>query len=283
MDDRKLRVFLSVSETGSFSRTAAAENCTQSAVTQMMSALEDELGCRLFERSHTGTGLTPDGKLLLPEIRKAYSALTDLQKKASELHDHEARTIHLGTLASIANNVLPGIIKEYRKSHPDIMFDIRVENIELPLMLENGTVDIALGDKIHLPNRHWIPILTDPYCAVLPEGYVSPGQTAITHSELARYPLIVAPGTIPEHYFDVLSETKLTVNSYDDSTLLSLVATGLGVTVLPRLSLGKIPDGVVVLEPVPLPTRILGAALSDTAGKAVKEFAEFLRKFKTDC
>lgn len=277
MDDRKIRLFLSVAETGSFSRTAAKENCTQSAVTQMMNGLEDELGCRLFERGHSGTMLSPDGKKLLPYLQNASKALEELHRQAMVLHDSESRTIRIGSLASIASNMLPKLIKEYRKLHPDIIFDIHVANEELQDMLASGQIDIALGDQVRIHSPRFTPLYRDPYCAVLPEDYVAQGQAVITQSELAQYPLIVAPGTLPEHYFDVLSDIQLSVSSYDDSTLLSLVSTGLGVTVLPRLSLGKLPDGVVVLEPKPLPTRILGAALSDTACRAAKEFSSYLK------
>lgn len=61
MDNRKLHTLITALRTGSFNKAAQELNCTQSAVTQMMNALENELGCKLLSRSHSGVRLTPAG------------------------------------------------------------------------------------------------------------------------------------------------------------------------------------------------------------------------------
>ena len=67
MDDRKLQVLLATIRTGSFSKAAQELNCTQSAVTQMMNSLEDEINCKVLKRTHSGAKLTLAGeKLPLP-------------------------------------------------------------------------------------------------------------------------------------------------------------------------------------------------------------------------
>ena len=64
MDDRKIEALLTTVKTGSFSKAAEELSCTQSAVTQMMNTLEDELGVKILQRSHNGVRLTEQGEQL---------------------------------------------------------------------------------------------------------------------------------------------------------------------------------------------------------------------------
>ncbi|MGI6535681.1 MAG: LysR family transcriptional regulator [Eggerthellaceae bacterium] len=77
---------MTVVRTGSFSRAAAEECCTQSAVTRMMNAFEAELGCKVLERNHAGVRLTPAGEKLLPSIAEADASLRRLAEQAQGLH-----------------------------------------------------------------------------------------------------------------------------------------------------------------------------------------------------
>ena len=85
MDQRKLRTLLTTLRTGSFSKAALELGFTQSAVTQMMNALENELGCKILARSHSGVRLTPDGEALYPLIVEAEAALARLSNQAKAL------------------------------------------------------------------------------------------------------------------------------------------------------------------------------------------------------
>lgn len=62
MDDYKIHVLLTAIRTGSFRKAALELNCTQSAVTQAMNSLENELGCKVLQRNHNGIRLTPAGR-----------------------------------------------------------------------------------------------------------------------------------------------------------------------------------------------------------------------------
>jgi DNA-binding transcriptional LysR family regulator len=80
------------------------------------------------------------------------------------------------------------------------------------------------------------------------------------------------------HHLETLSPRQLNVSSDDDSSILAMVAQGLGVTAMPRLSLGRLPENLRVLELDPVPRRVLGVALPKTPTKAAANFAAFLRK-----
>lgn len=82
MDHKKIRALLTTLQVGSFSKAAVEMGCTQSAVTQMMNALEKELGCKVLFRNHSGVRLTPAGEVLYPMLVEADSALTNLAERA---------------------------------------------------------------------------------------------------------------------------------------------------------------------------------------------------------
>ena len=81
-----------------------------------------------------------------------------------------------------------------------------------------------------------------------------------------------------EHHLDVLSNQRLNVSSDDDSSILAMVAQGLGVTAMPWLSLRNLPENLRVLELDPVPHRVLGVALPKIPTKAAANFAAFLKK-----
>lgn len=279
MDDHKLHTLLSVVETGSFSKAAQIEHCTQSAVTQMMNALEEELGFTLLLRSHNGTTLTAEGSRLLPYISKASDSLRKLKEQADSIKEGRTRPIMLGAFSSIANSWLPVLMQRYQALHPEVGFDIRVSTRNLGEWLKNGEIDIALGDEIRCRvGRHWHQLGYDPYYAVLPTDWVRPNQKCLTHEELAAFTLIVAPENFLGPYFKVLAKKKISVSCDDDTTLFSMVAQKMGVTAMPRLSLRNIPDNITLLELDPQPQRRIGIALSEGASKAAQKFLEFVKE-----
>ena len=95
MDDRKLKTLLAAVRTGSFSKAAEELICTQSAVTQTMNSLEDELGVRLVERSHSGVRLSEEGEALLPFIVEADAAMNKLEREAKAVSEGRAQPLRI--------------------------------------------------------------------------------------------------------------------------------------------------------------------------------------------
>ena len=274
MDDRKLQVFLAAVHTGSFSQAAAELHCTQSAVTQSINALETELGCKMLLRNHAGVQLTQEGKRLLPALTEAEAALARLRTAAAQ----KTAPIRLGSFSSIANTWLPKVIRAYQEYQPKANFDIRIGTDVLASWLQAGEIDLALGDKSRCGHFRWYPLMDDTYYAVAPDGLIPREISSISQEELAEYPFIVAPMNALKYYLSWQPKKSIRVDSDDDSTLLFMVAQGLGVTAMPGLSLRSLPDGVRVLELVPAAKRVIGAAVSDAPGKELQDFIAFLRR-----
>ena len=274
MDDRKLQIFLAAARTGSFSQTAAETNCTQSAVTQAMNALETELGCKLFRRDHSGVRLTAEGSGLLPAIAEADAALSRIREQAAYARGKEP--IRLGAFSSIANTWLPKMIRAYQENHPRTDFSIRIGTDMLAGWLQAGEIDLALGDRERCGDFQWYPLMDDPYYAVIPSNLVPVDVTFITQEQLVTYPFILAPMNAPEVHLRNLPEKSVQVNCDDDATLLAMVAQNLGVTAMPGLSLSSLPERVRAVELVPATKRVIGAAAAKSPRREVREFIAFL-------
>ena len=106
--------FLKVFERNSFSDAARDLGYTQSAVSQMIKSLEEELGVTLLVRSRSGVALTYEGRHLLPYIRDTVNAYRMLQSQAAGFSGLEQGTIRLGTFTSVSSFLLPPAMERFR-------------------------------------------------------------------------------------------------------------------------------------------------------------------------
>lgn len=279
MDDYKIRVLLAAIHTGSFRKAALELNCTQSAITQAMNSLENELGCKVLLRNHNGIRLTPAGEDLLPLLMEADASLTRLSERARQVAGGASAPLRIGAFSSISSTWLPKVLQEYHSRYPEVTFGIQVGTNTLTDWLLKGAVDLALGDAARCRAFRWFPLMDDPYFAVLPES-LAPDGSSISQEELAAYPFVMAPMNALDSYLTVCPADQLRVNCDDDSTLLSMVAQGIGVTAMPQLCLQKPPENVRVLTLTPPTKRVLGVALPNAPSKEAVRFAHYLcRKF----
>lgn len=293
MDYRKIEVFLSAVQLGSFSKAADKCYCTQSAVTQLMDTLEGELGVKLLERGHSGVVLTEAGARLLPLFEEAHVALSRLRNAAdSERGDV---TLMIGSFASIANSWLPEAIAEFSKRFGELDVNVRVGTDTIRDWLFDGKVDVSLGDEWLLDptQRHncgiaykgirWTPLMEDEFLAVVPSSLASEGMTSIAQKDLLSNNLISAPkNALDEDLVSAASGGTKGVSADDDYAIMQMVANGFGVSVIPRLSLRDVPEGLAVLELEPPTKRILGVATCAHPSDIALEFVRFLEgRFET--
>lgn len=276
MDDRRLEIFLATIKTGSLSKAAQITNCSQSAVTQIMNNLETELNCKLLERNHSGVKLTDDGEILLPFILDANSSITRLLNQAKIISEGQITPIRIGAFSSIAKSYLPSIIKAYQTVNPSTIFDIKIGTDILPKWLLNNEIDIALGDETRLNGFPFHPLVEDPYFAVMPKEFIKIKTEFISQEEFVKFPFIMAPMNALKNHLTVLPEKSINVTCDDDSTLLSMVSKGLGVTIMPELSLNQLSDNIYVMELTPSTKRIIGFSTSISPDKKIQAFSEYL-------
>ena len=185
----QLRAFFVVVEAGSISSAAARLRQSQSALTRQMQALEDEVGGRLFERTHTGVHLTAAGHLLADTMRPIVTAYERGLAEVSELLKHgERKTLRVGYLPSAAQAYLDPALATLRRTHPQVKI---VLNDLFPgeqiALLRRGEIDVALvGQESRAADREFYTrkLATLPLVVILPADHPLAARPSVHLAEL---------------------------------------------------------------------------------------------------
>ncbi|UCZ51458.1 LysR family transcriptional regulator [Bacillus shivajii] len=263
MEIRQLQYFMEVANREHFTEAADALHVAQSAVSRQVSNLERELGVDLFIREGRRVKLTPIGKMFLQRINKAMNVIEDATREVEEYLDPEKGTVRVAFPISLAAYTLPTAISAFRLSYPDAKFQLKqalyhdlIEgvikgefNMALigPVPMEEKkikrkilfTEDVVallpihhpLADKSHL---HLRDLKDDPF-VLLPEGFVFRDIVINACSKLGFKPNIAFEGD-------------------DIDALKGLVSAGLGVTLMPEVTLVDSTPRATVKIPLVEPT-----------------------------
>ena len=267
MDSKKISAFLTVNRLGSLTGAAEVLNYTQSGMTHMMNALEKELGVTLLRRGRNGVSLTPDGVRLLPKISAFVEAAAALETELDELKGSRSAHIRVGAYSSMAQHWLPEIVRRFRQEVPDTSVELRMASMEENYaMLHTGELDCAFVS--YQPGEFtgdlaWIPLHNDELVAVLPENYPIRGAL-FSVSDFSGQEFLMPSGGFELDILPALSaggvkcHPRIRYTNLDDASLASMVAHGLGVTVLSDLVMQSISDRIVALPIAPSAFRSLG-------------------------
>ena len=265
----QLRALVTVADCGNFSKAALALELSQSTVSHAIATLEEELGAPLLARGRHGATPTIVGQQVIDQSRQVLSLLEDIVQRAKVARGLQGGRVRIAAFRSVATHILPGVIAEFRRCFPDITVAITELDDLVEQALLDGRVDIGLT---HLPageKCETVEILTDDYLALMPPDSLWEG-TQLSWEQLATYPLIIpASGNCATLIRTYLKTAEAPINiAYEvreDSTMLGMTLQGLGATILPRLAVEPLPNGIKVGQlPVPL-VRVIGAAMLSDA------------------
>lgn len=124
METAKYRAFLTAIEKGTFSKAADQMRYTPAGVQQLVTALEQELGLTLLNRSNKGVTLNKDGERMLPLIKDLLRQESQIQEMASAINGLLVGSISIASYFSVATHWLPGLIADFQRMHPNIEFHI---------------------------------------------------------------------------------------------------------------------------------------------------------------
>lgn len=281
MDDKKINALLTAVGAGSLSKAAQELGYTQSGLTQMMNGLEDELGCPILIRGYNGVRLTPVGEQLLPFFEDAANSLRRLRDEAINFKAGAENPIRIGVFPSLSKSWLPYVLAEFKKKSPGTSVEITVGGYDIPKWLDKDEIDLALVEESMRGANRWIPLCQDNYRAVVSIENPLAQKDVVTIDELVNYPFIMS--NISELKIQLKPYTHgrirdgIQMNSVDDAAILSLVERGLGVTILPELSLLGCSDKLKIIDISPPLTRTLGIAMPRSARRQINEFVEFIK------
>lgn len=243
MDSKKCAALLRAAELGSLTAAAAELGYTQAGLTNMMNALEAELGVSLLLRSRGGVRLSAAGRKLLPQLQAFVKAAGELTQSAEELHAASTASLRVGAYSSVARHWLPSILAEFRRECPQI--DVTVimgGNRDLHQLVRSGELDCAFASFHPSLQRglDWVALRKDPLLAVLPDDSDA-AEDAFPVAAFAREEFLM-----PSLGFDLdilpvfgdhraALEPRLRYTNLDDAAIVSMVEHGLGVTILSEL------------------------------------------------
>ena len=253
----RYEVFVKIMECGSFTRAAEELNYTQSAVSQMIHTLEQELSTTLILRTKTGITLTPDGIQYLPYVKSICNAHRELKVKHDEMQGLQGGVIRIGTFTSVSCNWLPWLMKEFKEKFPSVQFILQQgEYTNIAQWIKEGSVDFGFVNSNAVEGVNMINLKTDYMVAVLPPKHPLTENIVVTLEELSKEPYILLDEgeySVPLHAFeDNNLKPNIQYKVYDDYSIMSMVEQGLGVSLLYNLVVQNWTRNYVV-RPISIP------------------------------
>jgi len=282
MDIKKYEVFEKTVELSSLTRAAEELGLTQSGVSHIIAAIEEEFGFPLMSRSRMGARLTPEGEKIMPYIRAILRSQEQLEQTAAELRGLSAGTVRLGTFTSVAVHWLPGMMQEFQGMYPRVEFKLfNGDYHDVDRWLSDGSIDLGF---VALPTEvkcECIPLKEDRLLAVLPPDHPLAGQSVCPVKDVAKEPFISLLESSDNDSRRALDAAGVRPNirftTKDDYAIIAMVSQGLGVSIMPELLLQGNRDRVAVRSIDPPTSRMLALAIpaGEKSGPATRRFAEF--------
>ena len=246
MELAQLEAFIQVAHHRSFSRAAEALFLTQPSVTARIQSLEREIGDRLFERTGRSVTLTDAGHAFMPHAQRALTAVQEGTDAIEAVRHGDIGSIRIGASSSIATYVLPGVLRQFRAERPRV-------HVHLSAGLTEDAIEKLIAGEIHVavtrltqhPEVESLHLYNDDFALVVAPDHPFAKRGRATIAEVGKEPFIffernstyhsliysmfLRAGVVPESVMelDLMEATKY------------MVEAGLGVSILPRISIGR--------------------------------------------
>ena len=285
MELRQIRSFLSVAETLHFGRTAELIHLSQPALSLQIRALEAEVGVRLLERNRRKTALTPAGRAFRDAAIAGVAQLDRATRNARLAADGKLGLLRIGFISTAGSELLPNIIRAFRESNPEVEFSLRnILTAEQIRMLESGALDIGFL-RLPIGGHTQLEVVTvhrEPFVLVVPASHPLAERKRVRLSEVSgqdfvMYDRLHAPG-FHDLVFGILRNAGIVPNVRQTAgempTLISLVAAGMGISILPESAVKHNVAAVVgcdIADDIPL-SEIGLASNKDTDSAVIENF-----------
>jgi DNA-binding transcriptional LysR family regulator len=293
-DARLLTVFREVATRGSFSEAATALSFTQPAVSQQIARLEREMGTRLLARNARGVTLTPAGEVLLRHAETVLQQLREAEAEVQAVAGVERPRLRVGAFASAAASIMPPALAELRSAHPAANVSMRV--VEMPESLDalrTGELDLSvIIDSERAPlevpaDIEVADLFDDPFLAAIPYSHRLAGRGAIALADLRDEEWMVTgvANSCPDTtiVLDACREAgfrpEASFSSDDYAAIQGMVASGMGVAMIPSLALVNPRDDIAIrpLRGTSLRRRVRAAVAADRPSALADALLEILR------
>ncbi|MFC5447479.1 LysR family transcriptional regulator [Paenibacillus aestuarii] len=247
----QLEVFLAVVQTGSFTRAGEHLHASQSGVSHNIGDLEKELGIILFTRNRNGVKLTDAGEQILAHVSEIVHHSKQINQIAAASRGVSNGTIRIGAFASFSAHVLPAISQAFLHHYPGVeLLLFEGSYAEIEAWIKTGTVDLGfLADSSH-DGFDVVHLLSDPYVAVLPANHPLKEHDIISIEQLTQEPFLSLKSGCERLVISAFQKKGLSLNKQfevaENSTIITMVEAGIGVSIVPSMILPAIPGNIVV-------------------------------------
>lgn len=290
MELRHLRYFLAVADELHFGRAAARLHLAQPPLSQQIRKLERELGFDLFARTSRRVHLTDAGRAFRDEARAILSRVDEATASARRVAEGEAGALAVGFVASATYALLPRLYRRFRERHPDVALTIsELSTAEQVEALRAGRIQVGLarapvGDDALVIE----PLAEEPLVVALPKRHPLASSRAVALRALASEPFVLFPRHPRPGWIDLVQgacaaagfRPAVAQEVLELSTTVTLVAAGIGVTLVPASAQALRLAGVVYrpLRPPAPTTKLLALHRADEQRPVVRRFLEVARE-----
>jgi DNA-binding transcriptional LysR family regulator len=256
---RQLRAFVALAELKNFTRAAEQTHLSQSAFSTLIRTLENAVSVRLFDRDTRKVELTAEGRLFL---EGASRLLHDFRAAMEDLGEHAARRrgrVAVAVLPSLAAGWLPGVLASFRASHPGIELDVAdALSEDCVERVRSGRADFALAAiRASAPELRTDRFCSDRFHLVCRRDHPLAKRRKLTLADLAGEPFVhlARTSSVRQHIESAVRPAQMNrvMELEQLSTVAGMVRAGLGITVVPALTLFHFTDAALVTKPLHAP------------------------------
>jgi DNA-binding transcriptional LysR family regulator len=241
---RQLRYFIAVAEELHFRRAAARLHISQPPLSQQIARLEEELGCRLLNRTRRRVELTAAGEAFLRDARAVLEELDVAVATARRIESGQAGLLRVNFVGSALLSIVPGIIQRFRRGRPNVEIELRERStLDQLRVLAGGLVDVGLVRPPIEADESLTAevVMRERTVAAIPSDHPLAQRSRISLRTLAAEPLVLFPREQAPGFHDLLTgKLAASVRSPhvvqyapEMTTIIGLVAAGIGLSPVP--------------------------------------------------
>ena len=290
IETRHLIALRAVAEEGSFAGAADALGYSQAAISQQIAGLERVIGTTVFERpgGPRPATITPAGRVVLRHAERIIERLDAIENDLRHVQSGSGGRVVCGTFQSVTVRLVPDLVAAMRQEIPDVALQLFEGdyNDDLLELLVAGDIDVTfIASPVDDARAELVPLGIDPYVAILPADRPG-GSGPLQVRALQGVAMIGQKESVYQaHVDDALRRVGVTpqyvFRTDDNGGVQAMVRAGLGVAVMPRLTIDMNDPGVVVreLSPAVTPRTIyLGLRRQGSRLPAAERLVEIARR-----
>ena len=260
---RQIQYFIEVAKREHVTEAAVHLHVAQSAVSRQIFNLESELGVDLFLREGRNVKLTQIGKIFLDHVEQAVTVLDNAKREIAEYLDPAQGTIRIGFPSSLATYTMPTAISAFRERYPNVKFQLKQgAYYHLIDLVTKGEIDMALLGPVPMKEKKvkGSILFTESLVALLPSDHRMAHLKTLKLSQLQEEPFILFPEgfILREIIVDACKKLDFCPNvafeGEDIDAIKGLVSAGLGMTIIPEITIFDCLPRKTVMIPIAKPS-----------------------------